>query len=394
MTVYGGFDPGTFQGWSLNLFADLFTNPGVARGFQVTQTGTPSMAVQANLDATAQDGVVILPNGAWVRIDAVTTFSISGNSSGSTRTDALVAQVDPANGANFSLAVQANWSTGFTAANNNQIVIALISVANGASSIVNANITMTSQVASVIATGGSNSMVASDGVGLSVADNSTSSTLTVQLTGLTSGVGRAITIRTTDSSSIGHQSTFDMSGNLTVPGSFIGQQGAKFYPISPPTSDAIYLYNISSVLAVNMGAIPNSGYYAYDVINGGYIFNSGTKNGINFLGFVTTPSYFQTAIAGSGNNWYTIFDVPISGTPTITNSWRIIYNGQTGAVMFYDITHNHLTMSLDPNGNVYGQNGVLGQLRSNGGGAAGAAIWVGTTDPGANAGEGDIWINA
>lgn len=43
---------------------------------------------------------------------------------------------------------------------------------------------------------------------------------------------------------------------------------------------------------------------------------------------------------------------------------------------------------------VYSDGAVLGNIKSNGGGAAGTRIWVGTTDPGSNAQEGDIWINA
>lgn len=57
-----------------------------------------------------------------------------------------------------------------------------------------------------------------------------------------------------------------------------------------------------------------------------------------------------------------------------------------------------LTLNLFPGAasNVTPQIGgdTLAQLKSNGGGAAGQNIWVGTTDPGSNAQEGDIWINA
>lgn len=37
---------------------------------------------------------------------------------------------------------------------------------------------------------------------------------------------------------------------------------------------------------------------------------------------------------------------------------------------------------------------TVARIKSNGGGTAGLIIWVGTTDPGSNASEGDIWINA
>jgi hypothetical protein len=37
---------------------------------------------------------------------------------------------------------------------------------------------------------------------------------------------------------------------------------------------------------------------------------------------------------------------------------------------------------------------AMGLIASAGGGAAGTRIWVGTTDPGGAASEGDIWIRA
>jgi hypothetical protein len=55
---------------------------------------------------------------------------------------------------------------------------------------------------------------------------------------------------------------------------------------------------------------------------------------------------------------------------------------------------------LNPNlfnsalGNPFWGADALAQMKSQGGGSAGANIWVGTTDPGSNALEGDIWIKA
>lgn len=323
MAVYGGYDPGTFQAWALNLFNGIFVSAGIARGFQVTQNSPTGMSILATLDGTHSDAVVYLANGCWLRIDAVTTFSIGSNSSGSTRTDALVATVDPSGNPTVSLAVQANWSNGFTAPATNQFVIALISVANGASSILNANITMNAATASITTgAGGANSLQASDGVGLTVQDSSASSTLSVILTGLTSGVGRGIAIQTMDSSAIGHTSTFDMAGNLNVPGAF------------------------------------------------------------------------QASLPGSGSNALTALDLPVSGTPTVNNHWQLYYDGATGNLIFKDVTHTRTVFGLAAgSGEPFGPNGqALPQLRSIGGGSAGGDIWEGATDPGASAGEGDLWV--
>lgn len=54
---------------------------------------------------------------------------------------------------------------------------------------------------------------------------------------------------------------------------------------------------------------------------------------------------------------------------------------------------NSEAISTDGSGALFIRNGqTVATLRSNGGGAAGITIWVGTTDPAGNAGEGDIWL--
>lgn len=329
MSVYGGYDPGTFQAWALNLFTNIFVKAGIARGMSVTQTATPSMAVLVNLDPTANDGVVYLANGCWLRIDAQQTFSIGANSSGSTRTDALVATVDPSGTPAPSLTIQANWPNGFTAPSANEFVVALISVANGASSILNANITLNSATASVTASGGSsNSMTASDGVGLSVQDSSASSVLSVVLTGLTTGEGRAITIQATDSSAIGHQFTFGSDSSFTVPGElFTGS-----------------LYSDS-------GAVTSNG--------------TGSFHAVTYTG----PILIDT----EGNQ--TVIRSQPTGNPIIV---------QINGINTQFNTDGTLTL---------GSGGKAAGTQSVGGGASGERIWEGTSDPGVSAGEGDMWVD-
>lgn len=307
MTVFGGFDPGTWQAWSLNLLSQVFVKAGIARGFQVTQTSPAAMSIQVNLDPTWLDGVLYLANGAFMRVDAQTTFTISPNTSGSTRTDALIAQVDPTNAGNTSLSVQANWANGFSPTSNTQFVVALISVPNLASSIVNANITMNSSVATITgtSTSGSNTLVASDGVGISLQDNSSVSTMTLVMTGLSTGIGRIFGIRTTDASAIGHTYTFDTNMNITG-------QNAAMIQLGNPTYGDIKL------------------------------------------------------IAGTGNYTY-IMGTNGSGSYTVVKKDGYLYDSS-------------------------GANYAI--IRSAGGGAAGRTIWVGTTDPGSLAQEGDIWVDA
>lgn len=313
MAVYGGFEPGSFNAWTLNLFADVFVLPGVARGMQVTAPG--GMQVQLTLDGTANDGVCYLPNGAFIRIDTVQTFPVPNNSSGGTRTDAVVAFVDPTGIASpsFSLTYVTNWSSAFSPASPNQLVIALVSVPNGAASIATGNITNNPNGAKLTGTAGSNSMVAADGVGLTVQDNTSSATLSVVLTGLTNGAGRSIAIQTTDISAIGHQSTFDQKGNLILSGSLTTYGRNIFNGLSPlgglgPSAyDTIVLTPWSTPYSVNIGAADGSfspaagiGLYAYDNFGGGFIMKAATRNSITFP---VTSLLYGTGW-GTNNNVY------------------------------------------------------------------------------------------
>lgn len=381
MTVYGGFDPGTFQAWALNLFPSVFVTAGIARGFQVGPTSPAGMSVQVTLDATANDAVLYLSNGCWMRLDAVTQFSITPNSTGSTRTDALVAQVDPNNSSNLKLSVQANWASGFTPGTN-QFVVALISVASGASTITSGNITMNSSSAKISGTSNSasNSLVASDGVGLTVQDNSTSSVLSLALTGLSTGVGRSIVIQTTDASSIGHLFTFGTDSSLKVPGQLTAH-GVLAYPDAPTgTDDSVVLYDRNNTLGALFGVTQSGGgAYLYDSFHNGYIFQSGTNTGVTFPGSVTANTFNGPALIDVESGQTVIRPQPTSDNLVIqVNGYNTNFN-------------NDGTVHVP--GKLYLYNGTSWAIQAIGSGAgAGASIWEGPTDPGAGAGEGDIWV--
>lgn len=391
MSVYGGFDPGTFQAWSLNLFSNIFLSPGIARGFTVTQNSPAGMSVLATLDPTANDGVVYLSNGAWVRIDSTQTFSIGANSSGSTRTDALVAEVDPANSSNFSLGIQANWANGFVPGAN-QFVIALISVANGASSITNGNITMNSAQASVklTNTSGISTLIASDGVGLTLTDNSASSQMLLVPHNLPLGNFRQLILQPVDASGIGHQFVFGQDGGFQAPAYFTLNPnnvngGGKTWQIFVNAGDGhIQIQDQTD----NIDAI--------DIDTTGSVF---VANDLHATGKLFTGTYLVPGVPGLGNNWITVMDMIPSGTPTVNANWRLVYGGDKGSLIFYDATNGNTAVDINTDGTVNlnylspATAGKVAILASNGGGAPGRTVWTGTTDPGALALEGDVWVD-
>lgn len=322
MAIYGGFAPGTYNGWSLNLLADIFVTPGISRGLQVTAPG--GMQVNVGVDATNGDGVCWLPNGCFVRIDAATAFAVPGNGSGSTRTDAVVAFCDPTGASNpsFSLSYQTNWSSGFAPGTTNQLVIALVSVANGAVTISPGNITQNTAAASITGIGGSNSMVASDGVGLTVQDNSSTNLLAVVLTGLSTNQGRNIGIQTTDVSSIGHSYQFTQDNGLVLPQNttargYIGNAARIIMnqtAVSQETAGT-YLFYMSLVnnSTFDLHIQAGNGTLAFDMLNGTTRIDTkgnftGGAYGINVGGVAGTPARFfaqgaQPANATNGDVW-------------------------------------------------------------------------------------------
>jgi len=148
MTVYTGFQPGTYQPWAINLHQNALGRPGIVRGLQVTQTGAGAASVTVTVDPIALDGVCYLANGCWARIDANLTLTINTNTSGSTRTDAVIATVDPTGVGQSGITVSQGWTTNFTPGTN-QYVIALVTVPNNFVTILNSNILMNVAVASI-----------------------------------------------------------------------------------------------------------------------------------------------------------------------------------------------------------------------------------------------------
>lgn len=362
MAQYGGFDPGTYQAWALNLTQSVFGTAGIARGFQVTAPG--GMTVNVTLDPTALDAVCYLPNGCWVRLDAQQSFTVPANGTGGTRTDAIVAFVDPTGGTTppNSLTYQTNWATGF-GANNNQFVIALISVAANASNIVSGNISMNTAVAKLGNAGGaSNSMVATDGVGLAVQDNSTLSQLSVVLTGLTTGVGRSIVLQTTDKSGISRQFLFNSDGTALFPGTVTMSGGVQ-----------------ATNLTV-MGALNVVGAATLPTVTGPITFNNPLSGGNKLLDLEQGYAMYSDNTAGTFVNSLTRlwFDAPLNG--------EMHFGGRAGVNVLAGIRFRTFNAFVD-NGTI--QNG----LGLNGSGANTLRIFTGTSQP-TSFTNGDIWINA
>lgn len=343
MATYGGFAPGSYNAWALNLITDVFCSPGVARGMQVTAPG--GMAVSLGVDATANDGVVVLPNGGFVRIDQAITYTVPSNGGSGTRIDALVAFLDPTGVANpeFSLTYNSNWSGGFTGNTGNQWVIALISVAVGAVSIALSNITMNPNTARY---GNPLTVLAGDGVGFSVQDSSSVVYLTP-----TSGLGgsplplgsyRNTALVAQDTAGGSHTFLFDTAGNLTVP-NFVSTNR---------------LYTTSYV-----GFGPP--------LVGGTLFGVLTTNGSYPSILLTPPTVNATAVGAVIQAW------------NLTQALNIFsIGGQFGAAKAW----------VDMNGHLWDAT-VGGNPVTTSGNTVGVRIFTGTTQP-TNATNGDIWINA
>lgn len=220
MTVYGAFEPGSFNAWTLNLINDVFCTPGVARGGTVTAPG--GMNVTLGVDAGAGDAVIVLPNGAWVRTDQAITYVVPANNGSGTRTDAIVAFVDPTGVASpsVSLTYTTSWAGGFTGNTNNQWVVALISVAVNAASISAGNITQNPNVASF----GNPSFVQAynNQQGFLVSDTSYATYLVPGLNHSTQPTPTPKAVVLVSQNSAGGWLLFnhDIFGNLTIPGQF------------------------------------------------------------------------------------------------------------------------------------------------------------------------------
>lgn len=142
----------TFEGgastWDANTSATAVSPmSGVFAGgtaMQVTQAGTPAMSVLVNAGYCA---VAHLTQGHGVYIFGCTaqeTLTVSANSSGQTRIDLIVARVyDTANSSSYCDVeiVAGTPGSGQPAAPGTSLLLATVTVASGASSILNANIT-------------------------------------------------------------------------------------------------------------------------------------------------------------------------------------------------------------------------------------------------------------
>lgn len=153
MTLYTGFDPGTYQPWALNLTQQTLGQPGIAHGFKVQPVTPASMNVQLTLDAVSGDAVLFLGNGGWCRIDQVVTLAVPSNTTGTNRTDAVLFQMDPTGETSSQFYYAPNWTTGFApqsyaGSTQNCFVLAVVTVPNNATSITTSNIVQTPLVAS------------------------------------------------------------------------------------------------------------------------------------------------------------------------------------------------------------------------------------------------------
>lgn len=256
MTVYGAFAPGSYNAWTLNLITDVFCTPGVARGGAVTAPG--GMNVTLGVDAVAGDCVIVLPNGGYIRSDQAITFVVPSNGGSGTRTDAIVAFLDPTGVASpsYSLAYTTSWAGGFTGNNANQWVVALVSVAVGAASISGGNITQNPSVANF----GNPSFVQStnDQNGFLVNDSADKTYLVVGFNHSTQPTPnpRSVVLVAQNSAGAQFQFTHDYFGNLTIPGQFAatfpnGVTYQTFYSVNSTAGNRIFVQTTTPTNATN-----------------------------------------------------------------------------------------------------------------------------------------------
>lgn len=376
MATYGGFAPGSYNAWALNLITDVFCTPGVSRGMNVTAPG--GMAVSLGVDPVALDGVVVLPNGAWMRIDQAITYTVPANGGSGTRTDAIVAFLDPTGVANpeFSITYNANWAGGFTGNTNNQWVIAQINVAVGAVSIAANNITMNPNTAHF---GNPTQLTAADGIGIRVIDSSATSQTILQSTIGTPSY-RALVLQAIDSAGGGHNFLFDQNGNAAIPNNIYFGSGVNGV-----------LPNLSWDSGNKIVGIwaPQSGAQ----INGALVLCWNGSQQVNLFGFgnqVGASSYVDIngvmhlrpngPSGGSGNDTLQI--------SSFSNPAHYVVTGHelTGLYMFDGFQSGFVFRGLNSNANVMTYN-------TNAGAASAQRIFTGTVTP-TNATNGDIWINA
>lgn len=380
MATYGGFAPGSYNAWALNLITDVFCTPGVSRGMNVTAPG--GMAVSLGVDAVALDGVVVLPNGGWLRIDQAITYTVPANNGSGTRTDAIIAFLDPTGVANpeFSITYNANWAGGFTGNTNNQWVIAQINVAVGAVSIAANNITMNPSIAHF---GNPSKLLASTNVGIQVTDDSTANTY-IQSTIGTPGY-RALVLQAVDSAGVGHNFVFDQNGTLAVPNRLFTTGYVGF---GPPMGN-------------NYGTLTNNGAYPAAVLTPPTV--NATVVGVVIQTWNLTQPLNILSIGGQFGGATSYMDVGSqlhlrpngqngNGDPlqliSFSNSAHAVNLGcfLDGYYVYDAFQANFIFRGMNSNANVMTYN-------TNAGAQSAQRIFTGTTQP-TNATNGDIWINA
>jgi len=142
---------------------------------------------------------------------------------------------------------------------------------------------------------------------------------------------------------------------------------------------------------------PRIGFYLRSDGSGGI--RGGFGSGIGAVlyaqtGLWQTPDQFWiTQTIGTGNKLFYRIDT------TDRKSFGIAYNKFSDAPYWFNYTDSIYMTELGHDGSMYVGTGTATpgnyypQLASAGGGAAGKKIWVGTTDPGGAASEGDFWLN-
>lgn len=121
--------------------------PQVAGGtntgdYAVTQSGTPAMTVQVAAGWAYVQGTVSSTQGMYgVYNDGAVTLSITANSTGSTRTDLIYLKITDTNYGDASSTASLLVQNGSTTVPASAIGLATITVASGATSITNSNIT-------------------------------------------------------------------------------------------------------------------------------------------------------------------------------------------------------------------------------------------------------------
>lgn len=398
MATYGGFGPGNYNAWALNLLTDVFCTPGVGRGMSVTAPG--GMAVTVGVDGTAGDGVVVLPNGGWVRIDQAVTFTVPSNTSGSTRNDAVVAFLDPTGVANpeYSLTYNSNWAGGFTGNTNNQWVIATISVPNNAVSISLSNITMNPSVANF----GNPCFIqaTNDYNGLLVSDSASNTYLQVGYKGAHQPTPnpRSIVLTAQDSSGTWWNYYLNYTGYLTVPTGMVWGNGVngnysfmnysaanhanQYFTPQSGSYDQTHLFmtwhSAASQLLFEVGGAYASPQTYIDYV--GNLAFSPTSNGIIFDGY--------SNVNGTTQN-YKIY-AAVSNPGGTSGKLDLNIGNMLGGYIYFPMANG--SSHFDNNGHLYDPTNGGSPVALSGSGA-GVRIFTGTSTP-TNATNGDIWINA